>query len=166
MIARERVEIESRRAMTPARKARILSKVEFDLNGGCWLWAHARLSGGGYGRITVDGKPSSAHVESWKAFRGPVHGLAVLHKCDVRACVNPGHLFLGSKGENNTDRAKKGRNSDRRGSLNPAAKLTREQVFDIRERISRGERQASISKAFGVTQATICDIKKGRSWPE
>lgn len=158
---REPVEIENRRAMTTA----LLAKVEFDPFGGCWLWAYARLESNGYGRITVDGRTNGAHRVSWFAFKGQIpKGLSVLHRCDVRACINPEHLFLGTTGENNTDRAQKGRNAVRVGERNTAATLTVDDVLAIREAIARGARQRALAAHYGVSPATITDIKKGRSW--
>lgn len=62
---------------------------------GCWLWMRG-IANTGYGAVYVDGKRWDAHRLSWAAFRGPIpSGYWVLHKCDVRSCCNPDHLFLG-----------------------------------------------------------------------
>jgi hypothetical protein len=147
-------------------RERLLSKVEYDTNGGCWLWAYARVGETGYGRLTLPGdKPIGAHKLSWLLFRGDIPaGLSVCHRCDIRICVNPDHLFLGSTAENMADRDAKGRGAKRAGALNTQAKLTPEIVADIRARCARGEMQKALAEQYGVTPSTISDIRHGRSW--
>lgn len=77
----------------------------------CWLWT-ATLSNKGYGKIGVCNprRVASAHRVAWELTHGPIpDGLWVLHKCDVRACVNPSHLFLGMAKDNTDDMNRKGR---------------------------------------------------------
>ena len=85
---------------------------------GCWIWTHAKMAKGGYGRITLkqgDQTATGAHRVSWILHKGPIpDGLWVLHRCDVPACVNPEHLFLGGASENALDAVRKGRHSNGR----------------------------------------------------
>jgi hypothetical protein len=92
--------------------------------------------------------------------------MCVLHRCDVYSCVNPDHLFVGTKADNNADMKAKGRDRKRgiRGEENRLAKLTKANVAEIRRRQALGERQGDLGKIYGVTKTTIGDIVKQRTW--
>lgn len=91
-------------------KDRIEQQSERVTESGCWIWMR-RLNYKGYGVIGYLGKTCPAHRIAYEAFVGPIpEGLMVLHRCDVRSCVNPAHLFLGTDTDNAQDRSRKGRN--------------------------------------------------------
>lgn len=76
---------------------------------GCWAWLGG-CDNHGHGRLKRGGKQLHAHRVSYEAYKGPItRGRWVLHKCDVRSCVNPDHLFLGTPLMNARDRMVKGR---------------------------------------------------------
>lgn len=79
------------------------------LDSGCWEWQGARNHTGGYGVTCRDGKNIMAHRASWELHRGPVPpGLFVLHHCDNPPCVNPDHLYVGTKSDNGKDAFNRG----------------------------------------------------------
>lgn len=128
---------------------------------GCWIWT-GTVTRHGYGQIAVNRRPVSAHRYAYSiAFGSIPNGLCVCHRCDVRACVNPAHLFLGTNMENMRDKMAKGRHVSSVGERNGNAKLTNEQVLAIRSD-SRSLRE--IAADYGVVDTTISHIKTGRNW--
>lgn len=132
---------------------------------GCWVWMRA-CWGSGYGIIKHGNRSMSAHKASFEAFVGPVpDGADVLHHCDVKPCVNPAHLFLGTHADNMQDAAAKGLLRPLPGEANGFAKLTEEAVAAIRRRYVPGEvRQADLAEEFGITQGQVSAIVRGVRW--
>lgn len=88
----------------------------------CWLW-QGQINSWGYGQLMVEGKYLAAHRLSWTLKRGDIpEGKSVLHTCDVRNCVNPEHLYLGSHEENMADRKRRGRYKPDPTAKNPRRK--------------------------------------------
>jgi DNA-binding Xre family transcriptional regulator len=147
--------------LTP--RERFLAKVCPEPNGGCWLW-RGQLNQSGYGVLWLDGKSRIAHRVAWVFFRGEIPpGVLVCHTCDVPACVNPEHLFLGTHTDNARDREEKGRNM--LGEKIHSARLSAEQVSRIKAMLAEGRMYMSeLARAFGVTPSTISSIAKGVTW--
>jgi hypothetical protein len=128
----------------------------------CWPWLGAKRSDG-YGEITRRPKVLSAHRVIWEICNGKIPvGMCVLHKCDNRICVNPAHLFLGTKADNHRDMVLKGRNL--MGENHPNAKLKEWQAREILDRIKKGETQRGLAKEFGVCEALVSSIKSDKKW--
>lgn len=119
-------------------------------NSGCWLWT-GTLNWGGYGQMTFRARHMAAHRFSYELHHGPIpKGLWVLHKCDVSACVNPRHLYLGTHEDNMRDAFARGRLQ---------RTLSDSDVVAIR---SDGRPQPAIARAYGVSQSLISRIKSGQ----
>ncbi|GAC1603195.1 MAG: HNH endonuclease [Acidimicrobiales bacterium] len=128
---------------------------------GCWEWV-GRRDEKGYGRVGFHSRPSvGAHRVAWELSAGPISdGLFVLHRCDNPPCCNPSHLFLGTQADNNRDRHAKGRSRNLDpGELHPKAKLTNEQVRQIRAEYERGlVTQQALAERWGVSRGNVSKI--------
>ena len=147
---------------------RFWSKVSIGEPDECWLWKCGQY-GKGYGCFTflLDGQKHNegSHRVSYWLSRGDHPGeLFVCHHCDVRACCNPSHLFLGTHDDNMADMAKKGRSGGQSGEANPFAKLRETDVRTIHSLVAADVPLVEIAKAFGVTAALISQIKRKRAW--
>lgn len=135
---------------------------------GCWLWIKSRYLNG-YGHFSLGGgKSALAHRISYQVFVGPIPvGMHVCHHCDVRACVNPDHLFIGTRSENAMDAVRKNRFSrthQKKGSAHPSAKLSEKDIPDILNLLRAGKSKVHISKLYGVTDRVILLIDRGEAW--
>lgn len=111
------------------------------------------------------GRSCGSHRVAYVLAVGPIpDGLYVCHRCDVKACCNPKHLFLGTNSDNQNDLWMKGLGRARSGPDHHFAKLTPEQVSEIRVRLSAGETQKSIAQAFGISRTHVGSLKTGHRW--
>lgn len=131
----------------------------------CWEWSGSRNEQG-YGEVWFDGKNRRAHRFSFEvAFGEIIEGLCVCHKCDNPPCVNPDHLFLGTKKDNAQDASRKKRLKPQRGALHKKAKLTLEDVKYIRSHhVPNVVGYKRIAKKFGVSESLIYRIVKRKNW--
>jgi hypothetical protein len=166
-----------------------------DLLTDCILWTAAR-NRAGYGVVRIAGKTHLAHriVLEKKLGRALAAGMFSLHHCDTPPCINPGHLYEGTREDNANDmvarnrqyrgdthwtktpegrenrraaaiqRRKAGGSFDLKGSDAPWAKLTEDRVREARRRSMDGESAASIAKGFGVHREVMRKAIVGETW--
>jgi HNH endonuclease len=116
----------------------------------------------GYGVSQRNLKRDKAHRWAWIETFGEIPGgLCVLHKCDVRACINPEHLFLGTHADNIADMVSKNRQRGAKGETAGQAKLTESQVLEIRQSPNSCY---ALARQFGVWPTQISRIKRGVRW--
>jgi hypothetical protein len=137
----------------------------------CWIWqGHILEKPDNYGMMCVQNMRGKrqwccwAHRLSWEIYRGEIpEGMNVLHTCDTPPCVNPNHLFLGTRGDNNHDRHRKSRTAV--GEEMPQHKLTEEEVIEIREKYATGQYiQQELADEYGVAGNTISYIVNRKRW--
>lgn len=127
----------------------------------CWNWIGS-LTDRGYGEFVVNKKKRKAHILSWMDFhQADTNGLCVCHTCDNPKCVNPEHLYLGTPQDNMNDKVARNRQSKMPGESHPMAKLSREDIINI-----RNDRRSSrdIGKEYGISHSHVLRIKKGEKW--
>lgn len=146
---------------------RIAEKSTVDEKTGCYLFGGCKIRG--YGRLfkaAGGAKTFLVHRLAYEILVGPIpDGLDVCHNCpggDNRACFNPGHLWLGTNDENVQDAVDKGRILH--GQQSPRAKLTADQVREIRLLFASGVNDHEIGRRFGVHSTSIRYIRIGRNW--
>lgn len=133
---------------------------------GCMLWIGI-INKLGYGTMAKCMGYNTIHRYSYFLHYGEFNKkLHVLHKCDIRNCVAPDHLFLGTHQDNMNDMIKKGRLNNRNGENASNIKLTKIQVSEIRKRLANGDTHISIANDFKVHKTTITAINIGRNWKE
>ncbi len=151
---------------------------------GCWMWRSGKTSTG-YGNWNHRGRSMKAHRVAYLLTKGNIpkgegyHGTCVCHRCDVRLCVNPDHLWLGTQADNNMDRAEKGRGNAPRGDMHHARKcperlargersgnttLSERDVHAIRSMAIEGIGSSEIAARFHIRRWSVWAIVKRKTW--
>lgn len=147
---------------------RFWSKV--DRTGDCWEWKGARNQSG-YGWFSVGSRLRRAHRIAYELTVGPVpSGMNVLHSCDNRACVRPEHLRVGTQRDNMADMDSRNRRFSpfrgqvQAGESNRQARLSEDDVREIRRLREAGGSLRDIAAQYGVSETNVCGIARRRFW--
>lgn len=152
---------------------RIMKRVVMIPLSGCWIFTGA-LNEAGYGMVGLGGRGDGidrVHRIMYREHVGDIPaGLFVCHRCDVRSCCNPHHLFAGTNAENMRDCRAKGRastpprNTHLVGESHYASKMLESDIKEIRRLFSVGEKQSEISRRFKINSGSVNRIVKMKSW--
>lgn len=134
----------------------------------CWIWKGSKFVDG-YGRMKIGRKITlRAHRLSWEIHHGKIpKDKMICHKCDVKLCVNPEHIYVGDIHTNARDRVERGRQSTTRGSKSGMSKLTERDVLNIRflHKIKKYN-QRQLAKKYSVSFGHINNVVLRKSWKQ
>lgn len=132
---------------------------------GCFIWKGADNGKSGYGKISYKGKPQGVHRVVYEIIKGDIfNGMDICHTCDNRKCVNPSHLFMGTRKDNMQDCISKKRNysfDNQSGQSHPASKLSND---DVKYIFQSSKKYQNLAKEFNVTPHCIKSIKTRKNW--
>ena len=151
----------SDRGIIPNKYTRFFSKVNAgDFNHKkCWPWTGAG-KGNGYGNVRLGKRNVAAHRYAYEIMVGPVpDGMDVCHTCDNRWCVNPDHLYVGTRKQNMTDCRNRGR-----AAGGNRKHLKEVDVQEIHRRLNAGMSPRQVAETMDVNYSTVSSIQKGNSY--
>ncbi len=156
----------------PHEMTRLLRRVEYEPNSGCWLWSGSPNKYG-YGTARAGGVNVGAHRLFYRIFAGEIPDFAddgtpcfIRHKCDTPACVNPGHLVPGSHTQNMADMFQRGRQRPvgLPGEKSPRAVISQHDVSVMLQRRLAGHSSSEIAADYPVSVSHVRKILNGTKW--
>jgi hypothetical protein len=126
---------------------------------GCWNWNKGKFVTG-YGSLFNGVNNVAAYKASFEAFIGEIpkcSSILILHKCNNEGCVNPQHLYIGTKKDNTYDALMSGAFIGRRI-------LTGEERLQIKQLYLEGKSMRSIAKTYNTNHPQISRAIKENSY--
>lgn len=157
-------------------KDRIIKNSKIDEVTRCWNWTGAKKGSGKltcYGSLTIGSRTDnsrrtiSAHRYSYIVFNGDIpKGAFVCHKCDNPSCVNPEHLFVGTRQDNVNDRESKNRNNHVFGKESRKSGLTELDIINIIQKYDTGNYSLrELAKEYNIkSHKSILEIINRKTW--
>lgn len=147
--------------LTEFQIKRFWNKIKKGTPDQCWFWLKGKATFG-YGRFKIKGKTYQAHRIAFLLLNGKFPKNNGCHSCDNPVCCNPNHIFDGTYADNSKDMVIRGRSL--KGIKHNKAKLTENEVLEIRKLLSIGIEGLKIASQFQVTPATISAINVNKTW--
>lgn len=140
------------------------NKVQRGFDSPCWEWIGS-TSPKGYPVFSISGKTLQVHRAVWEHANGIIpKGLCACHRCDNPLCINPNHIFIGTRADNNFDRDSKGRHVALRGESHGMHRLTEEQIKEIRLLASQGIPHTHLERKFDLSGGHVGQIVHRKIW--
>ena len=127
--------------------------------GECIIAEHPARTGNGY--AIKNNRLLHREALAQKLGRPVQKGMDACHTCDVRDCVNPNHLYEGTRKQNMADCTARGRHNKPRGEAHWCAKVTADQVREMRRLWADGWKQSDLGARYGINPATVSRIVRG-----
>jgi hypothetical protein len=137
-------------------------KIEHVINeNGCYVCISHIGGYSGYPEFKAPGaKRQGMHRYIYKLYKGEIpDGFIVRHTCDNRKCINPNHLILGTKGDNNRDTRERGRTNFSKGKDHYLYKITDDQFKEI---YFSTEKRSIVAKKYNICENYVSIIRSGR----
>jgi hypothetical protein len=129
---------------------------------GCRIWQRSKEKAG-YGHMAYDGKTQRVSRLAFELWVEPIkYGLCVCHTCDVRACLEPTHLFQDTHAANSADMIKKGRQG--KGEANSQSILCEYDILEMRALYDAGFGRKELARMYDMTPSNIAYIVKRQTW--
>ncbi len=140
---------------------------------GCIEWPFGVSASGGYGTLADAGGEYGTDIVTRQVLLAVIgeppeppvgQRILALHSCDNPPCIAPEHLRWGTEADNVDDKMKRGRHHSSRGTTNPRALITEEQVHEIDALLAAGVSQLKIAKEYGIAQTAVSAILRRTNW--
>jgi excisionase family DNA binding protein len=150
------------RSLRQEEKCKISFFEKVEKSNTCWLW-QGSLSESGYGSFRYKGIWMRAHRASYLMFVGNIpKDILVLHSCDIRNCVRPDHLHLGTPQDNMNERSERNRFIPKKGEDHPCSKISNDDVKEIVKLREKKIPAKQIAREFNISPEYVYQLSSGK----